>query len=164
MTWYRDHVTIDKESRSHDLHVTVTWPWYYIKAYIKGCNICLASKTVKYKPYSDLQALPILIYQWKDFLIDFITGLLVSTNWKSENCNFILIIINRLTKIIYYKPVKININDSGLAKVTLNMIVWHYSLFNSIVSNKDLLFIFKFWLLFCYFFGIKQKFFTVFYS
>ena len=27
---------------------------YDVKAYITGCDICLASKTVKYKPYGDL--------------------------------------------------------------------------------------------------------------
>ena len=30
-----------------------------VKAYVKGCDVCLASKTVKYKPYRHLQSLPI---------------------------------------------------------------------------------------------------------
>ena len=34
-----------------------------IEAYVKGCNICLLSKAVKYKPYGDLQALPVPTYQ-----------------------------------------------------------------------------------------------------
>ena len=46
-----------------------------VEAYIKDCNICLALKTVKNKPNDDLQTLPISTHQWKDFLIDFITGL-----------------------------------------------------------------------------------------
>ena len=28
-----------------------------VKAYVKGCDVCLASKTVKHKPYSNLQSL-----------------------------------------------------------------------------------------------------------
>lgn len=30
-----------------------------IKAYVKGCNTCLASKAIRYKSYSDLQQLPV---------------------------------------------------------------------------------------------------------
>lgn len=33
-----------------------------VEAYLKDCNVYLALKTIKYKPYSDLQALPILTY------------------------------------------------------------------------------------------------------
>ena len=30
-----------------------------VEAYVKGCDVCLASKAVRHKPYGDLQALPI---------------------------------------------------------------------------------------------------------
>lgn len=33
-----------------------------VKAYIKGCNICLGLKLVNYKFYRDLQLLPLLIF------------------------------------------------------------------------------------------------------
>ena len=36
---------------------------YNIKADVKSCDIYLISKIIKYKPYNDLQLLPILIYQ-----------------------------------------------------------------------------------------------------
>ncbi len=37
------------------------WPMLQrdVKAYVKGYDICLASKAVWYKPYGDLQSLPI---------------------------------------------------------------------------------------------------------
>ena len=64
------------------------WPslWKDIEAYVKGCDICLGSKTVRYKFYRDLQSLPIPTHQWKDFLIDFIMRLPISTNW----CNVVV--------------------------------------------------------------------------
>ena len=34
-----------------------------IKAYVKDCNVYLASKVIRHKLYGDLQALPILIHQ-----------------------------------------------------------------------------------------------------
>ena len=37
-----------------------------IKDYVKGCNICLALKIVRHKPYGDLQSLPMPTYRWKD--------------------------------------------------------------------------------------------------
>ena len=29
------------------------------KSYVRGCDVCLASKTVRHKPYGDLQSLPV---------------------------------------------------------------------------------------------------------
>ena len=71
--------------------------------------------------------------------------------------------VDQLTKIVYYKPVKVTIDASELAKIILNMVVRHHDLPNSIVINKSLLFILKFRLLLCYFFEIKCRLFTVFY-
>ena len=61
-----------------------------------------------------------------------------------------------------YKPVKITIDASGLAKVILDMEVWYHGLLHLIISDKSLLFTSKFWLLLCYFFGIKRQLFTAF--
>ena len=95
--------------------------------------------------------------------MDFVTGLPILTNWKGENYDFILVIVNQLTQIVYYELAKVTIDAVGLAKVILNVVFWHYGLLNLIVFNKSLLFISKFWLLLCYFFGIKRRLFTTFY-
>ena len=67
-------------------------------------------------------------------------------------------------KMVYYKLVNVTINAPGLVEVIFNMIIWYHGLSNSIVTDKGLFFILKFWLLLYYFFGIKQKFSTTFYS
>lgn len=51
------------------------------------------------------------------------TKLLISINWKDNNENFILLIIEQLIKIIYYKLVKITIDTSKLAKIILNIVI-----------------------------------------
>ena len=57
--------------------------------------------------------------------------------------------------MIYYKPIKVIINIPKLVEVIFNKVIWHHSLFNLIISNKNLLFILKSWLLLYYFFNIK---------
>ena len=59
--------------------------------------------------------------------------------------------------MVHYEPVKVTIDAPGLAKVILDVIVRHHGLSNLIATNRGLLFISKFWLLLCYFLGIKQK-------
>lgn len=75
--------------------------------------------------------------------MDFVTGLRVSTNWKGKSYDLILVIVNWLTKMVYYKLVKITINTPKLAKVIPDMVIWYYGLFNSILTNRGLLFILK---------------------
>ena len=66
-------------------------------------------------------------------------------------------------KMVYYELVKVTINALGLAKVILDMVVWHHGFSDLIISNKGSLFTLKFWLPLCYFSGIKQKLLTAFY-
>ena len=122
-----------------------------------------ASKAVCHKPYGDLQSLLLPTHHWMDLLMDFVTGLPILTDWKGDSYDLIFVIVDRLTKMVHYKPVKITINTSGLAEVIINVIVRHYGLPDSIVTNQGLLFISKFWLLLCYFLGIKRKPSTAFY-
>lgn len=119
------------------------WPMLRtnIESYDKGCDVCLVFKSVKYKPYDDFQSSLVPIYQWKDLFMAFATRLPVSTNWKRETYDSILVIVNWLTKMVYYKLVKVTINVVALAEVIINTVVWHYSLLDSIVSDLGSVFI-----------------------
>ena len=92
------------------------------------------------------------------------TGLPISTNWKGDSYDSILVIIDWLTKMVHYKPVKITINAPGLAEVIIDMVICYHSFRNSIVTDKGSLFISKLWSLLCYFLGIKRWLFTSFYQ
>ena len=76
--------------------------------------------------------------------MDFVTRLPISTNRKGESYNSILVIVNRLTKMIHYKSVKVTINAPALAEVILDVVVQHHNLPDSIVINKSSLFTSKF--------------------
>ena len=112
--------------------------------YVKGCNVCLASKAVRHKPYGNLQSLPVPTHCWKDLSIDFVTGLPISMDWKGESYDLILVIVNWLTKMVHYKPVKVIIDAPGLAEVIIYMVVRHHGLPDSIVTDQGSLFISKF--------------------
>lgn len=114
-----------------------------VKDYIKRYNVCLALKTAQYKFYGNLQFLLISIYCWKDILISYVFDLLVLANLKCDNYNSILVIINKLTKIISYKAVKITFNVLRFAEVIINVLVGHQPFFNSIVTDRGLFFISK---------------------
>ena len=51
-----------------------------VESYVRGCDVCLASKAVRHKPYGDLQSLPIPTHRWKDLSMDFVTGLPLSSD------------------------------------------------------------------------------------
>ena len=40
------------------------------------------------------------MHQCKDLLRDFVTDLLISTNWKDDSYNSIPVIVDRLTKMV----------------------------------------------------------------
>ena len=150
------HFGIDKTEE------LVGWKYYWpslkrdVESYVRGYNVCLTLKAVRHTPYGDLQSLPIPTHWWKDLSMDFVTRLPLSSDWKSDSYDSILEIIDQLTKMVHYKPVKVTINASGIAKVILDMVIWHNGLSNSIISDQEVTFTSKFWFSLCYFLGIKQ--------
>lgn len=79
------------------------WPTLQrnVELCVKDCNVCLASKTVRHKPHRNLQSLFIPTHWWKNLFINFVTGLLISTNQKTDSYNVILVIIDRLSKMVH---------------------------------------------------------------
>ena len=94
--------------------------------------------------------------------IDFVTGLPQSANWRGNGYDSILVIVNWLTKIVYYKPVQTTITAPVLAEVILNIVVRHHGLLDSIISNRSSVFTSKFWSSLCYFLSIKRRLSTAF--
>ena len=70
-----------------------------IKNYVKRYNVCLTSKAVWHKPYNDFQLLPVLIYCWNNWLIDFITELSILIDWKNDSYDSIFLIKNASLQI-----------------------------------------------------------------
>lgn len=56
------------------------------------------------------------------------TSLFNLINGKKDIDECILIVIDQLTKMIYYTLVKVNIDILGLKKLIINMIIYYYDL------------------------------------
>ena len=65
--------------------------------------------------------------------------------------------------MVHYKPIKVIINILAFAEIIIDVVIRYYGLLDSIVTNGELFFTSKFWLLLCYFLGIKRKLLTAFY-
>ena len=126
-----------------------------VENYVRGCDVCLASKTVCHKPYGNLQSLPVPTHRWKNLSIEFVTGLPLSVDWKGNNYDLVLVIVDRLTKTVHYELVKITIEAAGLAEVIIDVVIWHHGLLNSIINDRGAIFTSKFWSSLYYFLGIK---------
>ena len=85
------------------------------------------------------------------------THLPLSADWKGDSYDSIIVIVDQLTKIMYYKLDKVTIEAPELAEVILNVVVWHHDLSDSIVTDRGFLFTLKFWSSLCYFLGIKRR-------
>ena len=133
-----------------------------VEDYVRGCDVCLASKAVRHKPYGDLQSLPVPTHRWKDLSMDFVTGLPLFADWKGDSYDSILVIIDRLTKMVHYEPVKVTIDAPRLAEVIIDVVIRHHGLPNSIISDRGAIFTSKFWSLRCYFLDIKRRLSTAF--
>ena len=94
--------------------------------------------------------------------MDFVTRLPISTDWKGDSYDSILVIVYQLTKMVHYELVKVTIDALGLVEVILDMVVQHHGLPDSIVSDKGSLFTSKFWSSLCYYFDIKWRLSTAF--
>ena len=134
-----------------------------VEDYVIGCDVCLALKAICHKPYGDLQSLPVPTHQWKDLSMDFVIDLPLFADWKSDNYDSILVIVDRLTKMVHYEPVKVTIDAPELVEVIIDVFVWHHGLSDSIISDREAIFTSKFWSLLCYFLGIKRRLSTAFY-
>jgi hypothetical protein len=77
------------------------WPRMasYIKKYVKSCHSCARNKLNTYKVYGLLKLYPASERPWSRININFITGLLTT----SEGYDYIIIMINAYTKITYFE-------------------------------------------------------------
>ena len=88
--------------------------------------------------------------------MNFVTSLPLSTDWKGDSYDSILVIVNHLTKLVHYEPVKVTINALRLTEVIIDVMLQYHSFPDSITSDCGAIFTFQFWFLLYYFLSIKK--------
>ena len=103
-----------------------------IETFCMSCGACAASKDTNSKPRGLLHSLPILDRLWQSIGMDFL-GRLPNSN----NFDYLLVIIDRLTSQVYLVPTTTTITAKGVAWIVLKEVVRLHGIPESIVSDRD---------------------------
>jgi hypothetical protein len=111
-----------------------------VQEHIKQCIVCQQAKFMTSHLAGPLQPLPIPEGVWMDLSMDFIEGLP-----KSQGFNVIVVVVDRLTKYAHFIPAKHPYTTSNIAKLFMDNLVKLHGLPNTIVSDRDTIFVSTFW-------------------
>ncbi|XP_058753077.1 uncharacterized protein LOC131626262 [Vicia villosa] len=124
------------------LRASFCWPGVYlnVKEMVKNCSTCQHNKYDTQKKKGLLQPLPIPKQVWEEITMDFITNLPSSCGHTT-----IWVICDRLTKYVHFLPLPTHFSAKDLAnRFTVEVFRLHGSP-KTIVSDRDPLFLSKFW-------------------
>ena len=107
-----------------------------IAEYVAVCDVCQRVKAEHQKPTVLLQPLPITEWKWDKLGMDFVTGPGYDSIW---------VVVDRLTKVAHFIPVKTTYTSAKLAKIYMTRIVCLHGVPRSIVSYRGTQFTSKFW-------------------
>ncbi|MCI30562.1 transposon TF2-1 polyprotein, partial [Trifolium medium] len=111
-----------------------------VRNFVARCLICQATKYETKKPAGLLQPLPLPSGVWEDLSLDFIIGLP-----PSHGHTVILVVVDRFSKGAHFGALPTSYTAYKVAVMFLDMICKHHGLPRSLVSDRDPVFISKFW-------------------
>jgi hypothetical protein len=111
-----------------------------IRRYVAQCSVCQSTKYETKKPAGLLQPLPIPSGIWEDLSLDFITGLPPSHGYTT-----ILVVVDRFSKGAHFSALPTTYTAHKVAQLFLDTICKHHGMPRSLVSDRDPVFISKFW-------------------
>lgn len=111
-----------------------------VNDFVRQCSICQQAKHELLHSPGLLQPLPIPAGAWTDLTMDFIEGLP-----KSDSYDTILVVVDRLTKVAHFLPLKHPLTAQQVARSFLDHIVKLHGVPNTIVTDHDRIFLSAFW-------------------
>jgi hypothetical protein len=112
-----------------------------IARYVARCDTCRRVKAIHMKTAGLLQSLSIPTWKWEDISMDFIVGLpRIAKGYDS-----IWVIVDRLTKIAHFLPVKTYYPVLTYAELYIACILSLHDVPKTIVSDRGPQFVSKFW-------------------
>jgi hypothetical protein len=113
-----------------------------IAQYVARCDTCQRTKAKHQKPVGLLQPLLVPEWKWEEIGMDFVTGLPQTQKGNDS----IWVIIDHLTKVAHFIPVKTTFGGATLARIYLKEIVRLHGIPRKIVSDRGTQFTSKFWM------------------
>jgi len=112
-----------------------------IARYVAQCDTCRKVKAIHPKSTGELQPLPIPAWKWDDISMDFIVRLPKT----AKGFDSIWVIVDRLTKMAHFLPVKIVYPASTYAKIYFDRILSLHGVPKTIVLDRGTQFVSQFW-------------------
>jgi hypothetical protein len=164
--WFNDHIVVPKDAEvrqqildeAHlsrysihpgstkmyqDLKQHYWWTTMKIEIprYVARCDTCRRVKAIHMKTARPLQSLPIPAWKWEDISMDFIVGL----PRTAKGFDSIWVIVDRLTKIAHFLPVKTDHLVAIYAQLYIACILSLHGIPKTIVSDRGTQSVSKFW-------------------
>jgi len=111
-----------------------------VKKFVSQCLPCQSTKYETKRPAGLLQPLPIPTAIWEDLSLDFITGLP-----PSHGFIVILVVVDRFSKGAHFGALPTSFTAFKVASLFLDIICKYHGLPRSLVSDRDPIFISRFW-------------------
>jgi hypothetical protein len=112
-----------------------------IAEYVSLCDTYQRVKAKHQRPAGLLQPVKIREWKWEEIGIDFIVGL----PRTQAGYDSIWVIVDQLTKVAHFIPVKTTYSGAKLAELYMSQIVCLHGVLKKIVSDRGLQFTSKFW-------------------
>src|SRR3954470_18929228 len=112
-----------------------------ISQFVAECDVCRRIKAEHQRPAGTLQPLPIPEWKWDKVSMDFIIGF--PKTLKGNDAIFV--VIDRLSKVAHFLPIRESITASQLADLYVSRNVSLHGVPLEINSDRGSLFTFRFW-------------------
>jgi hypothetical protein len=112
-----------------------------IAEYVALCDTCQRVKAEHQRPAGLLQPLKVPEWKWEEIGMDFIIGL----PRTQKRYDSIWVIVDRLTKVAHFIPVKMMYTDPQLAELYIAKINCLHGVPRKIMSDRGTQFTSKFW-------------------
>ena len=112
-----------------------------LAAFVTQCDVCHRVKAEHQKSAGLLQPLPVPTWKWDKIGMDFITGLPRTQKGNNSIC----VIVDRLTKVAHFIPVKATYHGDKYAELYIQHIIRLHGVPSRIVSDRGTQFTLYFW-------------------